>query len=326
MYIDEASAVVQTRPQLIRRGLTQASIASAVSGGSLQRLGRGCYVDQHAWDAANHEDRHMLRVVAAHVRSAGIVFSHVSACVIHGLPLVRHLVARVHTSGRVLNGQVKRSEPDIARHQIDVPESDITEIGGIRCTTLARSVADALRCVPAETAITLADAALRRLAWDDKSRTYDVDAAERFRAEVLSKLPVGGRGVKQARLILTMADGRADGPGESISRLYLIQLGYRTPALQVRVRGPHGVDLLLDFVLEDLGVIGEFDGKVKYTDPEMRAGRTTEDILLAEKSREDWIRGVTGKRVIRWGWDDIASVDTLRRRLRAFGLYPPPPA
>ncbi|HKT58319.1 MAG TPA: hypothetical protein VJR25_16275 [Microbacterium sp.] len=323
MNVDEASAIIRTRPQLVAQGMTQASIGAAVRSGGLHKVGRGCFVEGDAWDAANHEARHLMTVVATDLRAHGVVFSHVSACILHGLPLVRHLPGRVHTSGRALNGQVRRSEPEVARHQVAVLEPDITDVDGIRCTTLARSVADTIRCVPEETALTIADAAMRRIAWDETTRTYDVAAGDRFRSEVRAQLPVGGRGVKQARMILDLADGRADGPGESISRLYLVQLGYPVPTLQARVRGQKGAYLFLDMLLEDLGVIAEFDGMVKYSDPEMLGGRSTAEAVLDEKAREDWIRGVTGMRVVRWGWEDIASVDTLRRRLRAFGLYPP---
>lgn len=327
MRIDEAAGAVRTRPMLLRRGMAQASIEAAVRDGSLKRIGRGSYVDASVWDAANHEAQHLMSVVSAHRRAdRDIVFSHVTACLLHGLPLVRHVPGGVHTSGAQLNGRVMRSEPEVARHQVAVPDSDVVVVAGIRCTTLARSVADTIRYVPEETAISIADAAMRRVAWDDAGRRYDSDAAERFRVDVRSKLPVGGRGVKQARYAIGLADGRAQGPGESISRLYLVQLGYRTPRLQVPVRGPKGADLHLDMVLDDVARVAEFDGKVKYVDPEMRAGRPMEDVLLAEKAREDWIRGVTGLPVVRWAWDDIASIDTLRRRLRAFGMYPPPPA
>jgi hypothetical protein len=324
MDIDEAFASILTRAQLTGRGMSPASITRAVRDGTLRKLGRGCYIHGDVWAAARHEARHLLVVVATSLRSTEVTFSHVSACIVHGLPLVRHLPGRVHTSGRTLNGQVRRSEPEVARHQVDVGESHVTRVGGMRCTTLSRSVADTIRSVPQEAAITIADAALRRVAWDDRRRTYDVAAAERFRSEVRAQLPAGGRGVIQARMIIELADGRADGPGESISRLYLVQLGYRTPKLQVSVRGPKGVDLELDMVLEDVGRIVEFDGKVKYLDPRMRGGRSTEEVLLAEKAREDWVRGVTAMPVIRWGWDTIDSIDTLRRRLRAFGIYPPP--
>ena len=48
-----------------------------------------------------------------------------------------------------------------------------------------------------------------------------------------------------------------------------------------------------------------------------------EQILLAEKEREDWVRGMTGKRVVRWGWAEAQTRLLLARRLMAFGIRVP---
>ncbi|RZI95026.1 MAG: hypothetical protein EOO67_03425 [Microbacterium sp.] len=121
-----------------------------------------------------------------------------------------------------------------------------------------------------------------------------------------------------------MGDGRAQLPGESISRLYLMQLGFAAPRLQVPVVGPAGHHYYVDFGLDDVGVWGEFDGRDKYLDPVMRGGVDLEEVLLQEKAREDWIRGTIGRRVVRWDGRHIASASTLARRLAAFHVEPPP--
>lgn len=69
---------------------------------------------------------------------------------------------------------------------------------------------------------------------------------------------------------------------------------------------------------------GEYDGEVKYRDVAMRHGRALEDVLRAEKEREDWIRGLTGRRVIRWTTADIRSPGGLRSKLYRFGVFPTP--
>ncbi len=79
---------------------------------------------------------------------------------------------------------------------------------------------------------------------------------------------------------------------------------------------PYRVDFDLD------GVLGEFDGTVKYTDAAMLAGRDARDVLMAEKRREDWIRATTGRRLARWQWADIASAAALERHLEALGIRP----
>lgn len=101
----------------------------------------------------------------------------------------------------------------------------------------------------------------------------------------------GSRGVRNARRVVDIADGRVQLPGEAISLMYLLDLAVARPRLQVPVAAPSGTEYFVDFGLDDADVWGEFDGRAKYLDPAMRrAGESVEDAVLREKSREDWIR------------------------------------
>jgi hypothetical protein len=119
--------------------------------------------------------------------------------------------------------------------------------------------------------------------------------------------------------VLTFADGRAESPGESISRLLLVRLGFRV-TVQVPAPGPQGTEYRLDFGIDE--AFGEFDGWVKYSDPALLRGRTGSQALREEKQREDWIRGTTGRAVARWEWPDLKGQNTLAARLAAFGVRP----
>jgi hypothetical protein len=119
----------------------------------------------------------------------------------------------------------------------------------------------------------------------------DLDAMEWFRESAMRHLLPGSRGVRNARRVLDIADGRVQLPGEAISLMYLLDLGFARPRLQVPVAVPSGTEYFVDFGLDDADVWGEFDGRAKYLDPAMRrAGESVEDAVLREKSREDWIR------------------------------------
>lgn len=319
MAIAETRALLSSRAELLDAGMTDRGIAAAVRSNEITRVDYGRYVATDVWDAGFAEHRHLIRILAAEERSRGgeVVYSHLSACVLFGIPLFRVTPSRVHVSGPRADGGVARGP--LARHQLAVPEGEIAEVSGIRCTSLERTVADTIRMVPREAGLSVADAGMRAVAWDDDRRAYDGDAAEEFRAGVGRRLPSGGRGVKQARRVLALADGRAASPGESVSRLYLRDLGFAPPRLQVPVRAPSGGWYFVDFGLDDVDLWGEFDGNAKYTDPAQRgADVTMQQALLAEKEREDWIRGTTGRRVIRWGLAHIASAATLRSRLLSF--------
>ena len=88
------------------------------------------------------------------------------------------------------------------------------------------------------------------------------------------------------------------------------------------VAGPAGRDYFIDFGLDDVPAWGEFDGEGKYRDKAMRSGLTLEQVLLREKQREDWIRGVTQRPFARWKCEHLRTRDTLGARLASFGIRP----
>ena len=183
-------------------------------------------------------------------------------------------------------------------------------------------MADLARTASAETAVSALDAALRLVAV--RGRHYDIAAADALRERARVIAGRGAYGRARARRALAFADGLAQLPGESISRLYIARLGFASPRLQVPVaaRGENRF-YYVDFGLDDVDAFGEFDGKDKYADPEFLRGRTPQQALADEKEREDWIRGTSRRVVARWTSSHISSSDELGRRLRAFGIVPP---
>ncbi|WP_345801546.1 hypothetical protein AAIB33_00125 [Microbacterium sp. AZCO] len=327
MKVGEVRTQLRPRAELVRDGLTSRQITRAISSGRLRRVDHGWYVEQREWDAAFSEGRHLFRVVAAHERQrdTDAVFILVSAAVMHELPLYLLEPRRVHIGGSHTNGRVQKNAPTLARHEVAVHEDDVVVIDGIRCTGLARTVADLIRSASIEAGLAAMDAALRRIAWNENRHSYDIDAAEAFRSDVAARLPRGGRGVRLARRVCELGDGRAQLPGESVSRLRLLAIGFASPQLQVPVPAPHGGDYYVDFGLDDANAWGEFDGAGKYVDPELRgAGVDIEDTVLAEKMREDWIRGTTQRPVVRWGSAHIRTAGALAERLASFHVFPGP--
>lgn len=317
-----ARALLHTRVELMERGLTERQVRGLVEAKLLHKVRRGRYVFASEWNGLWNEGRHLVEVVAAHLNSkgSGLVFWGPSAAVIHGLPLYRHAPDVVHVA--TVDARHGRARAKIRWHNVDVGEKDIIEIDGIRCTTVERTVLDLARSLRPEAAISAADAALRACAVTDHLQHDDLaqDWRERMqdRAERLH-----GRGIRQARRVIAFADGRAQLPGESVSRLHLSRLGFTRYDLQMHVVGAAGNDYWLDFGFLGARCFGEFDGKGKYVDEVMTRGRTTQEVVLDEKRREDDIRGVTGWRMARWGSPDIATVDVFGDRLTAFGIRPP---
>jgi hypothetical protein len=96
-------------------------------------------------------------------------------------------------------------------------------------------------------------------------------------------------------------------------------LGLPIPQLQVPFSDTFGFIGYVDFFWPQYGLIGEFDGKGKYLRDEYTNGKTTAEVILAEKKREDRLRAL-GPRVTRWGWNTALSLPALRTHLASAGL------
>ena len=246
------------------------------------------------------------------------VFCSASAAVVLGFPLYRLRPSRVHVG--IPHPRHVASRSDVFRHRLDLVDDDIIEIGGVRVTSEIRTVFDTSRSLGVEAAQSIADAALRNRAVT--GHCQDVERAVEWREDLARRFAAvrGAPGTRRGKDVVDFADGRAQLPGESVSRLRLRRLGFHDVDLQVAVSSPEGREYFVDFGLNDIGAFGEFDGTGKYVDPSLRGGRSIEDAVLEEKRREDWVRGTTGRPLFRWGAEHIATVNAFAARLTAFGV------
>lgn len=270
-------------------------------------LHRGVYVERALLEAADATARHVLhaaaRVLASSLEPA---VSHRSGALVHDVPLLGRPPA-VPQLTRAPRHPRDRSE-SATTHVAPLPPQDVTEVDGIRVTGLARTACDVARTRAFREGVVVADAVLRRLV----PREDLLATARRCRS-----WPGGVRGVQVAEF----ADGRADGPLESITRLAYAAQGLPAPETQVEVRSPAGVFLgQVDFLWRQQRVVGEADGLEKYDAP--WAGRK-------EKLREEGLRAC-GLEVVRNVWDDVWTAPAQARlagRVRAaFALAAQKPA
>ncbi|MGI8792562.1 MAG: hypothetical protein ACR2H3_05210 [Acidimicrobiales bacterium] len=112
-------------------------------------------------------------------------------------------------------------------------------------------------------------------------------------------------GLRLMRRAAAAADARSESPLETRARLVLSSLGF-CPRLQVTLRTADGSFVArVDMLLEELGVVVEVDGRVKYAD------RSSTEVVLSEKRRESAIvdLGYAVLRVEHHHLDDLPGLD-----------------
>jgi len=279
-------------------------IRPKVRAGEVVRLLRGVYYPADAWERETPRERHLTiaRAVVL-LRSRRIVFSHRTAAVVWGLPLLGDPPESVHAVSRRAGGG--RSDDRLVRHCTDIPPQTAT-IDGLEVTELGRTAIDIARSSRFGEAVMIADAVL--------TRGVGVH-------ELARELPEpGARGVKRAREVVAFADARSGSPLESLSRASIFEAGLSAPELQHEFRDSDG-RMVVDFWWPRYGVVGEFDGKVKYLDERYRGGRALEQVLIDEKWREVRLRRQGEVRAIaRWDAATAASPTRLGRLLRSYGI------
>ena len=282
--------------------------------GQLHRLGWGQYAPAAVWAGLDRDQRYALRVrAAAQVRGGTLPLSHQSAAVLWGLPLLVAWPKEVHFLTERASGG--RSDPGIRKHAVGFDARDVEMHDGVLVTSVARTVIELATTVDLRSAVAAAD---RALAVDRTGRTKPLTDRATLLETWQRMLPF--RGSVRARTVIEFATTLSGSPDESASRVTIALAGFPEPELQ------HPFELedrtvLTDFFWLFRRGVGESDGRIKYFDPVMLAGRTPAEVVYEEKLREDAIRSqVSG--FVRWDHAIGMSVPRLTARLAHLGLTP----
>lgn len=297
------------QPTLILRA---GALAGGYTDGEIRRLRargvwtsamRGAYLLTRETGRLEPADRHRIAMEVLRPRIAGLpVFSHLSAAVVYRLPLWRTILGPV---------QVTRSPPSkghrgprLHTHTATLQPDEVAVVDGWPVTSVARTVLDLARALPFEQALVIADAALNR-----RLTTAEQVANQLERS---SRLP----GALAAARVISFADGRSESVGETRSRLMIHRAGLPRPELQVEVLDQHGRFVARgDFGYRRQRVIGEFDGRIKYTGELQGTDADPREVLWNEKLREDAVRDAKWS-MVRWIWSDLDHPTEVIARLR----------
>ncbi|MGF7120174.1 hypothetical protein [Rhodococcus sp. AG1013] len=296
------------RSEALQRGATDWNLQHLCRNGSWHRLRRGSYLSAETFAELSARERHRVRSVATlESASRDAILSHQSAAIVHGIDLWNTPLAAVHLTRNRQSGGSRTALRHV--HCTSLLPDESTSVAGLRVTTAARTIVDLARTLPFEQALVAGDHALH----SGRCSAGDLAATD----PRTSRRKVAG--------VLQLLDGRSESVGESRSRVLMIREQLPIPDCQPKLYSSNGRFLgRVDFLFTEQGVVGEFDGRSKYgrLAPD---GRVPEDVLWAEKLREDAIRGA-GWEVVRWVWDELATPRVIVERiLEAVGRARPGP-
>ncbi|MBG6213081.1 MULTISPECIES: hypothetical protein [unclassified Cryobacterium] len=282
------------------------------------RLRRGVYLPTPHWERLDLDARYLFRIRAyAAVSADPPVFSHYSAAAIWGFPRPSSWPTDVHIDVPQASGG--RSKPGIVRHSATAPDALATRAvmrGGLFVTSAAHAAVAMARILPFPQAVAMMDRSIHvpRMMAPGGGPGTTLATRDELQA-ALDTLGCSGRcsGRTAALRAGDFASTKSDSGGESISRAHMFLLGFAVPELQVRFDDAAGFIAFVDFFWRSINKVAEFDELGKYLKDAYTRGRTTAEVVMDEKHREDRIRAC-GPSVSRWDWP-------IARDLAAFGAY-----
>jgi hypothetical protein len=296
-----ADGLISAR-EALAEGLSGDDVRRLVGSGWWVPVRRGWYTTATNWNSLDDaRGRPLLRIRAAHRGLARAhVISHSSAAFILELPILRPRDALVHVTK--YGSPRARLRHGIKHHQSRFRLEDVAFVDGLPVLGLARTALDIAR----ESGFAAGVCAI------DSARQRGVSLVELWAArEPMWHWP----NVSVADEAMLCSDGGAESLGESLTRILLSEIGLGPIETQFELRDATGSARC------DMRVgrhIFEFDGLVKLQPPERGgfASRAPEDMVAAEKRRQDWVCGFhLGMSRVTWPELWGAERENTKRRL-----------
>ena len=280
-------AGVMTTAELAATGMSRGQLRRLVQRGAWLRLAHGVFAPAGlvAAAAGDTAGRHAVRVtVALALTGPGVVASHHSAALIHGLDVLGRQAPELVTLTRPPGSTSRRaSRPGVHIHIAALPKGDVITWRGLPVTSVARTVADLARASTFPGGVVVADSALRIRRVSKAELHLCITACARW------------PGIQNARRVAAFADARSESVLESISRAAFHDHGLPPPELQAWVGSADEVIGRADFLWRAFRTVGEADGAIKYADPARAMAQLDRDTRLRE----------AGFEVVHFTWHDI---------------------
>lgn len=243
-----------TNAELDHLGLSRRQVEGWLATGEVTRIFRGVYAPGPATDLARARAE-----AIGHLAGPDLVVADIAAASLHGVSCQDPADLDVTPPLQVvsLRGHDRRRRPELLAGSRDLSPDEITMVDGIRVTTPLRTACD-VACLRGRSR------ALAAL--DSFARAFDLEVSD-----FVQMLPRyrGRRGCLQLKDLVPRLDPRAESPGESWTRLAIIDAGLPVPDPQRWVLLPGIGWVRLDMALKHVRIAVEYDGE-EFHGPEQR--------------------------------------------------------
>ncbi|MET8229396.1 type IV toxin-antitoxin system AbiEi family antitoxin domain-containing protein [Micromonospora sp. NPDC005298] len=270
-----------TRAQALRSGFSRYEIDHLVAIGRWRALARAVYLtDSRCGDAPDRRSRIRAALLSLGTGAHAVFGTAAELYGIAGLP--RRDEIHVGLPGRAAK-LARVSDPAIVLHQLEHPPGAVVRVNGVAVTEPRLTVSEIILREHRYAAVSVLDSALNRGLLSPES---------------LAAIPAmirGRRGAVAARGYLAEADGRAQSPLETRTRLRCVDGRVPPDTLQLEVRDADGYLLGVG----DLGwrgpkVIAEADG---------RDAHGSAEAIFADRRRQNRLVNA-GWTILRFTWQD----------------------
>lgn len=136
--LEELNQKLLTCQQLTARYPNRYQLEAAIARGRYRRVTRGFYLHRTDWDKLTPEETYLARVLALAASYPGIIFSHQTAALLHGLPL-ESLPETVHV---YCYHRTRAKDYTVHHGELHLPTDTTVLAPGIRMTSLERTLED----------------------------------------------------------------------------------------------------------------------------------------------------------------------------------------
>jgi hypothetical protein len=292
------------RREALALGYDDRALVRLQRHGLATRIRHGAYTSTHTWATADPQTRHLLRASAVMLSHGdSVALSHTTGALSHGLRLFRPQLDKVHVTR--LDGGPGRVIGDVVYHEGRWSPEDVFLHGQNLVLSPVRCAFEAASLQSTESALVVLDSLL------------DLDLATPDEMEATFRLMRHWPKTQHVRIAFHLCGPGAESVGESRVTFLCWAHHLPRPDRQFSVHDDRGILVgTTDFAWHDHAAFGEFDGKIKYGRL-LKPNQDPGDVVFLEKQREDRLREITDRRMIRFIWADLDRPTTTASRIRA---------